>query len=223
MRISPEDHARVTQAVIDAERATDGELVTIVAERSDRYHDVALHWAVLAMLLPLAVLAVRPDWLLAMLAWLFGGWRAAPGLQEIITALLVVATSTFLATLLLMRYAPLRDLLTPPMTKTRRVRRRAIDLFKAGTDRRTLRRTGVLLYISLAERRAEIVADTSLHDKVAPAIWARAMAELIDHVRAGHPSEGIATAVTRLGEILAEHLPRSAEDTNELPDRLISL
>lgn len=222
-RLSPEDHARVTHAVIEAERTTDGEIVTIVAERSDRYHDVALHWAVLAMLLPPAVFAVRPDWLLNILAGLFGGWRSAPDLREIITALLVVATLTFLAALLIMRHARLRDALTPPMTKTRRVRRRAIDLFKAGTDRRTARRTGVLLYVSLAEHRAEIVADAAIHGKVAPEIWARAMAELVAHLKSGRPGDGIAAAVARLGEVLAEHLPRSSDDLNEVPDRLIEL
>lgn len=221
--LSPDDHELVTQAVIAAEATTDGEIVTIIAARSDSYHDVALHWAVLAMLLPPAVLAVRPDWLLRLLGTLFGGWRAAPDLGEIITALLILATLVFLVALLLLRHAPLRDALTPPATKTRRVRRRAIDLFKAGTDRRTVRRTGVLLYVSLAEHRAEIVADASLHGKVAPDVWGLAMAELVGHVKQGRPGEGMAGAVKRLGEILAEHLPRTTGDTNEVPDRLIEL
>lgn len=223
MRLSEQDHAAVTAAVMEAERATDGEIVTIVAARSDAYHDVALHWAVLAMLLPIAVLAVRPDWLLTLLGGVFGGWRLAPDLSEIITALLMIATLVFLLAVLLLRHAPLRDALTPPATKTRRVRRRAIALFKAGTDRRTVRRTGVLLYVSLAEHRAEIVADASLHGKVAPEVWGRAMAELVGHLKQGRPGEGMAVAVARLGEILADHLPRTASDTNEVPDRLIEL
>ena len=60
MRLSAADHDRVTAAVTAAERDTDGEIVTIVARRSDAYHDVALHWAVLAMLLVPALLACRP-------------------------------------------------------------------------------------------------------------------------------------------------------------------
>ncbi len=223
MRLSPEDHDRVTQAVIAAEAETDGEIVTVVAARSDSYHDVALHWAVLAMLLPLAVLAVRPDWLLGLLGALFGGWRAEPDLREIITALLVIATLVFLGAVLLLRHPRLRNALTPPATKTRRVRRRAIALFKAGTDRRTARRTGVLLYVSLAEHRAEIVADAALHGTVAPEVWGGAMAELVTYLKQGRPGEGMAAAVARLGEILAEHLPRTVTDANELPDRLIVL
>ena len=50
-RLSPEDHALVTAAVAKAELSSDGEIVTIVAGRSDAYHDVALHYSVLALLL----------------------------------------------------------------------------------------------------------------------------------------------------------------------------
>ena len=60
MRLSKEDHAKVAAAVAAAEQHTDGEIVTIVARRSDAYHDVGLHWAVLAMLLVLALLATFP-------------------------------------------------------------------------------------------------------------------------------------------------------------------
>ena len=133
LRLTPHDHQLVTAAVAEAELATNGEIVTIVADRSDRYHDVALHWAVLAMLLPMAVFAVRPDWLVGPMGRVLGGWRPEPSLHEIVTALLLITASAFLLALLLLRNAALRDALTPPATKSRRVRRRAIDLFeKAG-------------------------------------------------------------------------------------------
>ena len=54
MRLTDHDRMAVTQAVAAAELTTNGEIVTVVAGRSDAYHDVALHWAVLAMLLVLA-------------------------------------------------------------------------------------------------------------------------------------------------------------------------
>ena len=223
VRFSPHDHQLVTAAVTQAERATDGEIVTIVADRSDRYHDVALHWAVLVMLLPLALFAVRPDWLTGGLTRLLGGWGSEPSLHQIVTALLVLTALAFLLALLALRAPALRMAVTPPATKARRVRRRAIDLFKAGTDRRTVGRTGVLLYVSLAEHRAEIVADEAIHGRVSPEVWGEAMAELVTRLRAGQPGEGMAAAVARVGAVLAEHFPRTSGDTNELPDRLIQL
>ncbi|WP_447406972.1 hypothetical protein, partial [Clostridium perfringens] len=61
MRLSEADRTRVSEAVTAAERDTAGEIVTVVTDRSDAYHDVGLHWAVLAMLLALALLAWRPE------------------------------------------------------------------------------------------------------------------------------------------------------------------
>ena len=75
MRLTEADHARVTAAVTAAEALTDGEIVTIVANRSDSYHDVALHWALLAMFLALALVATAPDFFLGLLDRA-DGWSA---------------------------------------------------------------------------------------------------------------------------------------------------
>ncbi len=80
-----------------------------------------------------------------------------------------------------------------------------------------------MLYLSVAERRAELIADESIHSKVAPEVWGDAMAALITAVRDGRPGDGLADAVGQIGTVLAAHFPRSADDTNELPDRLIEL
>lgn len=223
LTLTPQDHALVTAAVTQAESSSNGEIVTIVAERSDKYHDVALHWAVLAALAAMALTALFPQVLVAALDLALGAWREESGPGEIVAAVMIISTLTFLLALLFLRAPALRLMLTPPATRTRRVRARALDLFRAGTERRTHGRTGVLLYLSLAERRAEIVADNAIHSKVAPEIWGDAMAELVSHVRAGRPGEGMAAAVTRMGVVLAEYLPPTGADTNELPDRLIEL
>lgn len=222
MRLSEEDHARVSAAVTAAERATDGEILTIVADRSDAYHDVGLHWAVLAMLLALATIAIVPDFYLGLLDRLVG-WQHRWTPRELLTILLVVLTIKFLAVRYILAWKPLRMALTPRATRARRVRRRAIELFKVGAEKRTASRTGVLLYLSLSEHRAEIVADQAIHARVSPEIWGEAMAALVDAVRAGRPGEGMAAAVERIGAVLAEHFPHTGTDPNELPDRLIEL
>jgi putative membrane protein len=53
--------------------------------------------------------------------------------------------------------------------------------------------------------------------------WGEAMAALLAEVKAGRPGEGIAAAVALIGAVLAEHFPKSASDTNEIPDKLIEL
>lgn len=223
-RLSAEEHAEVTAAVAEAERATDGEIVTIVTDRSDSYHDVGLHWAVGATFLMLSITAVAPEWFMAKLHWLLaGGWERDLPAGVTLTVLLGFLIAIFLAVRYLLAIMPLRLALTPKRTKSRRVRRRAIAFFKVGAERRTMGRTGILIYLSLDEHRAEIVADEAIASKVAAEVWGEAMVALIDHVRAGHPGRGMAEAVRQVGKVLAVHFPKSANNPNELPDRLIEL
>jgi putative membrane protein len=222
MRLNEADHARVSAAVTEAELHTDGEIVSVVAGRSDAYHDVALHWTVLAMLLVLALLAWQP----APVEWLhhrlIDAWSDTPPRWYLTFALILMAL-TFLVARLLLALDALRFALTPGATKARRVHRRAMELFRTAAEKRTQASTGVLLYLSLAERRAEIIADESIHTRVAQEVWGEAMAALITAVKQGRPGDGMAEAVAQIGKVLAEHFPRSEGDTNELPDRLIEL
>ena len=220
--LNEKDHALVSTAIAAAEAHSDGEIVAIAAEQSDAYHDVGLHYAVLAAFATLAIFAASPG----LLTWwrdLFSGWSAEPSLRETLTWLLLLTLAKFLAVLFLLKWRPLRMLLTPGATRTRRVRRRAIMLFKTGAERRTVGRTGILIYLSLAEHRAEIVADEAITHVTTPETWGEAMAAMLTQVKAGRPGEGIAAAVTIIGAVLAEHFPKSSGDTNEIPDKLIEL
>ncbi|HEX8307836.1 MAG TPA: hypothetical protein VF645_05395 [Allosphingosinicella sp.] len=222
-RFSEADHALVTEAVARAERSSDGEIVTIVAPRSDSYHDVGLHYAVLAMLLVPTIGALVPqswiDWGLALVF----GWNASLSFRLLMLLLVVKMAVIFLIVRFAFAWMPLRMALTPATTKTRRVRRRAVELFRAGTEKRTKGRTGILLYLSLLEHRAEIVADEAIHGRVEPDEWGEAMAALVDGVKAGRPGEGMGQAVEKIGEVLAICLPPTLDNPNELPDRLIEL
>jgi putative membrane protein len=223
LKLTEADHARVTGAVAAAERASDGEIVTIVAPRSDSYHDVGLHYALLAMLLVPTLGAIVPqawiDWLLALLF----GWNASLSFRLLMGLLLVAMVILFLIVRFALAWMPLRMALTPGATKSRRVRRRAIELFRAGTEKRTKGRTGILVYLSLLEHRAEIVADEAIHSRVEADVWGEAMAVLVEEVKAGRTGEGMALAVEKIGAVLAQCLPPTLDNRNELPDRLIEL
>lgn len=221
--LSDTDHARVSAAVAAAEAGTDGEIVTVVARRSDEYHDAAAHWAVVALLGWLALLAIRPAIAVRLHDLFAGAWASAPTPRELFTIALVTGAALYLLADFTGRWRPLRLALTPPATRARRVRRRALDLFRAAAEARTRGRTGVLLYLSLDEHRAELIADAAIHSRVAAEVWGDAMAALLAGVKAGRTGDGMADAVARIGAVLAEHFPRSADDTNELPDRLIEL
>ncbi|PSJ36752.1 hypothetical protein C7I55_25285 [Sphingomonas deserti] len=223
LRLSETEHAAVSAAVATAERASEGEIVTIVAPRSDAYHDVGLHYAVLAMLLVPALLAFLPQSLIDRGLALVLGWNAELARPMLMMLLFALLAFVFLVVRFALAWMPLRMALTPASTKNRRVRRRALELFRVAAEQRTTGRTGVLLYLSLLEHRAELIADQAIHSRVEPEVWGDAMTALIDKVRAGEPGAGMVAAVEQIGIVLAAHLPPSHDNPNELPDRLIEL
>ena len=221
--LTAEDHKRVSDAVALAESETSGEIVTVVADRSDGYSDIALAWAVLAAFLALGVFAVFPGFFLGKLEWLIGGWNHEWTDREILGIASALAVVKFVAVWAILHWLPLRFFLIPPPIKTARALGRAIDLFKVGAERRTHGRTGILIYLSMREHRAEIVADEAIASKVTAETWGDAMAAMLVHIKEGRCADGMIAAVEKVGAVLAEHFPRAENDTNELPDRLIEL
>lgn len=217
------DHRLVTDAVAAAERHTNGEIVTIVTDISDHYHDISIAWATAIAFLALAVIAVFPAFYLGLLHWIMGGWEHEYSAGEYLAFVFVVMALKWIAAWLILKWLPLRMAFTPKRIKMARVRERAISMFKVGTESKTLGRTGVLLYLSMKEHRAEIVADEAIASKVSPEVWGDAMIALLTEVKAGRPGAGMAAAVQQMGVVLAEHFPKGSENPNELPDRLIEL
>jgi putative membrane protein len=223
IQLTEADHDKVSAAIAAAETKSNGEIVAVATPLSDSYHDVALHWALVPLFAVLAWAAWRPTALTLWYDFLLGGWTPEPTLSQLLTLLMVFAALKFTVALLILKWMPLRLALTPAATKHRRVRRRAVTVFRAAAERRTEGRTGILIYLSMGERRAEIVADEAILKVTDEHTWGEAMAALLVEVRAGRPGDGIVAAIERVGTVLAEHFPRSAGDVNEIPDKLIEL
>lgn len=216
-------HKLVSDAVTAAEGATSGEIVTVLAERSDGYTDVALLWAIGAAFTAMSVFAAFP--LPFLNAWdaVFGGWGHQWTTGEMASMVIALGLLKFLAVLLVQQWQPLKFALIPGPTKTIRVHAQAVRQFKVGADRRTTGRTGVMIYLSMAEHRAEIVADEAIAAKVSAEVWGEAMGDMLAEIRKGRIAEGLAVGIRDVGFVLAEHFPRGDEDVNELPDRLIEV
>ena len=222
-QMSQADHVIVTQAVADAERHTSGEIVTIVTDLSDHYEDIAMAWASVVAFLALVIYTTFPDFYIGMIDGVTGGWGHEYTMGEYVALLLTAVALKWIGTWLILKWMPLRLALTPQATKLGRVRSRAISLFKVGTEAKTVGRTGVLLYLSMKEHRAEIVADEAIASKVSPETWGDAMVALLDEVKSGNPGAGVAAAVAQMGVVLAEHFPKGSENPNEISDRLIEI
>jgi len=221
--LSATDAGIVTAAVTAAEQNTSGEIVTVMADRSDGYSDIAIAWASIAAFTAMSVFAVWPAFFLGKIDWLMGGWGHEWTNGELISLTVGLGMLKFLGVWLIQLWEPLKFLLIPGPVKTARVHARAIAHFKVGAERRTHGRTGIMIYMSMREHRAEIIADEPIAVKVPAEVWGEAMADMLTEIKQGRIAEGMAAGIRDVGAVLAEHFPRAEDDVNELPDRLIEV
>ena len=171
----------------------------------------------------LVVLAFIPDPVLGLFDALSDGWNTEWTPSGVFGLASGIGIAVFLIVFALTLVPAIRFALIPGRVKTLRVEDAAIRHFKVGAERRTHGRTGVLIFVSLREHRAQIVADSAIAEKVEPEVWGAAMVDMLREIKAGKLGDGIAAGVRDVGEILSPHFPRADDDENELPDRLIQL
>jgi putative membrane protein len=202
--LSDDDKRRLRQRIEAAERRTRGELVTVIARESDPYPYIPLLWASLvALSLPPIVLAT--------------------GLWVDLATVSLIQLAVFLALALLFRWRPLKMRLVPRATKLRRAARTAREQFLTQGVHNTSDRSGVLIFVSVAEHYVEILADQAINAKVAQAEWDGIIAAFVQAVKEGEVAAGFEQAVDSCGGLLAQHFPAAPGERNELPDHLIEI
>jgi putative membrane protein len=205
IRFSAEDKARITAAIHAAEKNTSGEFVAVVARASDHYVLLPLLWsAILALLFPGACLLARVS----------VRWIHLYQLQLLIFIVLAV---------LLLSVPGLHLKLIPRRAKHARASRLAKAQFYEQGVQLTPHHSGVLFFVSLAERYVEIVADKGIHEKLGEAHWQGIVAGFVGNVSRGRVVDGFVEAIGACGAAMAEHYPPDPADTNELSDGLIEL
>jgi len=199
MHISPEEHQAVSTAIREAEARTCGQIVCVLAHASSDYLHVPLIWAsALALLVPWPLIYFTP-------------WSV----QRIFLIQLVV----FLVAALLFAWTPLRLALVPRAARRAQAHHAALEQFMVRGISRTVNRCGVLIFVSLAERYARIIADEGIAQKVHNAEWQAAIDALTSHMRDDRITAGFIAAIQRCGAVLAAHAPPDGSP-NALPDRL---
>ena len=131
-RITDEDRRLIAEAVAEAELRTSGEIVTILADRSDGYTDIALAWSAAVAFTALAVVASFPAFYFGIVDRVLGLWSHEWTPREILSLALGIATLKFVGMMLLQLWQPLKFLLVPGPLKTARVHDRAVSFFRVG-------------------------------------------------------------------------------------------
>jgi putative membrane protein len=202
--LTDQDRQRIADAIAEVERRTSGELVTVIAAAADDYRAIPLLWpALAALLLPAGLLMVWPH---------ITAWR-----------LYLAQAAVFVVLALIAHLPSVHRALVPGAIKRRRASRLAREQFLTHGLDRTRARTGVLIFVAVAERHVEIIADAGIDAVVPPGTWDKAVAEFVERVRAGRVAEGFLAAIALVGDHLAEHFPPAPDDIDELPNRLIEI
>ena len=199
MQFSQEDHDAISAAIRAAEARTCGQIVCVLSHASSDYAYIPVVWStILALLVP---------WLLIY----FTHWSV----QKIYLWQLAV----FVAAGLIFSWMPLRMAFVPRPLRRAPAHRAALEQFVMRRIANTKNRCGVLVFVSLAEHYARIIADDGIAQKVPNAEWQGAIDALTAHMRDGRIAEGFIAAIERCGAVLAAHAPPDGSP-NALPDRL---
>lgn len=201
--LSADDRIRVEDAVRTAERDTAGEIVVVLARQASDYRIVPLLYGLLA--------AVLTPWILIAASRLAPTWIA---LAELAVTLVVV---------LALSPPRIRVALAPGAMRRTFAREAAQREFAGRGMADTRGRTGILLYVAEAERHAEVIGDVTIAREVDEAEWRSVIEDLVGGLGGGRPADGLVEAVTRIGAVLARHVPRGAGDVDELPNRIVVL
>lgn len=207
--LSDAEHRRIAESIRQAETATSGEIVCVVARASGDYFFSAATTALLVVLGAGFVVAL----------FLSRQWMV---LDLPLFALAQIAAA--LCLLLVLALVPrLRLRFTFPFTRLRLAHDNARRQFLARNMHRTEGHTGVLIFVSLAERYAEVLADSGIHTRVPDNTWNDLIEALLEKAHEDRLADGLVEAVGEVGRQLAQHFPPTQRDRNELPDHVVEI
>lgn len=193
----------ISDLIASVERSTDAEFVAVLARQSDTYTYIPLLWAAaIALMTPVAMIK-SPLWFGAM-------------------DIFIVQWVVFIAFALIFRIPAISIRLVPKTVRHWRASNMARRQFLENNLHHTKSETGVLFFVSEAERYVEIIADRGINNMVDQQVWQAIVDEFVAAVKAGRIHEGLKSCITRCGALLEEKVPATG-DKNELPNHLVIL
>ncbi len=197
------EQQQVAEAIDRVERETDAELVTVLAEQADDYRYIPLLWAgLIALVVPGAALFFTT----ALSAW----------------QLLLVQWASFIVLALVFRLPSLTTRLIPRQVRHWRACNLARRQFIECNLHHTEGGTGILIFVSEAERYVEILVDRGIASRIDNGAWEAIVANFTERVHDGQVLEGFLGCIEACGSLLKQHLP-ATQVRNQLPNRLVMI
>jgi putative membrane protein len=216
-RFTEDDRNRVNQAVVSAERKTAAEIVPVIAESSGRYEraeDLCGLWTGLLLMIvawSLLPAAVQEP----------GSWSSTGTAWHPLLLAVSVVVGFLLGAAVSGRVPMLRSLFVPRQQMRQQVEARAGQAFFDNRVHHTEGAGGVLLYVSLFEHQAVVLADRRVLELVGQDQIDRWCRDFTQSLHGGTVIAALCETVTVIGEALADKLPATAETVNELPNALV--
>lgn len=198
-----EEREKIEATVKAAESKTSGEIVPMVVEQSYEYPR--------AELIGGGTLALATGLLVS---WAVGG-------ESIWWFLPVFLVGFFVFQQVIHKQPNLKRKLINPDELTEEVKEKAMVSFIEQGLHETRDKTGILILISLFERRVQVLADSGINKKVPEHTWEEIVETITKGLKTGNACTATCQAVERCGELLQEHFPRKHDDTDELPNLII--
>lgn len=212
--LTADDRKAVSAAVAEAEKKTSAEIVPVIATSSDRYER-----AEDLIGLGTALVAVAATW--TQFQRFTTDWEGDPELTLHLPYVLAIFGAGWALGLLLAKGLPwLKRLAIPRKVALGRVLIAAHHAFDSLHVRNTVGSTGVVIFVSLFERRVCVWADKAVSDKIPEAAWQEACELLVKGLRGGKPRDGFVDAIRKLGDVLAKDFPIKPTDVNELSNEI---
>ncbi|EKD41305.1 MAG: hypothetical protein ACD_73C00772G0002 [uncultured bacterium] len=209
MKFTEQEYEIIKNKVVEVEASLSGEIVPVIASQSDDYLEAGFRGSlILAMAAAIQLIILQQFQLV---------WVPHPLL--FLLGLMVVFS--YLGHLLVMKSEILKRFFGGSLME-RRVFEKANMAFLNHEVFKTEERTGILIYMSLLERRVCVIADSGINKLVAKGVWEAAIDLMVNQIKLGKPVDGLLVGITELGNILKKYgFHKTNADINELSDDLI--
>lgn len=228
--LTQDDHRHIAAAISAAEAKTSGEIYCVVSHAVASYRWIPVTLGAVAVLLtPVLIGLLAPGLLHVSLFgadWSSGNFSQADMASSLRRGLLTVSLiqiAVFAVVTALSWPQRVRLWFAPPPMRLHKVMLAARSQFLAQGLQQTADRTGLLLFIAMAERQAVLIADDGIDAKVEQQVWDDTIAGLTEAAAAGRLAEGLVTAIGQCGNLLAQHFPPESQPRNQLPNRVVEL
>jgi putative membrane protein len=203
MKITNIDKEKIKLAIKEVELKTSGEIVPVILSQSDFYP--AAHFR------------------LALIIGIFSSLICYYTYDFDDPILLIWSQVLGLIVGYLLAYLPfLKRIFTTQKEINEEVYQRSLEIFYENKVSITRDRTGIMIYVSLLERKVEVLADCGINEKVDKDYWSELVKSLSTDISNGHMIDGIIKSINTCGEKLIESFPIKDDDTNEIVDELIT-